>query len=139
MSNFSEDYEFLVLNAKESSMFDPNSTPPPDFSPPTFTLPQIITQLQTQWGGTDEANGTRRKWSSSTITYSITNLAPTNVSGYTAPEASGLKTMTAKMIATAAAGFELWDDLIAPSLNQSSSAAANITFNYSSNTDGGGT
>src|SRR5262245_4423364 len=53
---------------------------------PSFTLAQIIQQLQTQWGGSDEANGITYYWATQNVTYSINAGTPTNVSGYTAPE-----------------------------------------------------
>ena len=103
---------------------------------PTFTLAQIIQQLQTQWGGADETNGITYGWAGSNVTYSINASTPTNVSGYTPPEGgANIVQMSATMIATARLAFELWDDLVAINLNESSgNASANITFNYSSNT-----
>jgi Ca2+-binding RTX toxin-like protein len=100
---------------------------------PVFTLAQIEMQLRTQWGGNQE--GKTWTWlNTTTVTYSI----DTNVTGQS--EASGLAPMTPLMEDRARLAFELWDDLIALTLNESpGNANANITFNYSSNTSGGGT
>ncbi|MBX9775397.1 MAG: M10 family metallopeptidase C-terminal domain-containing protein, partial [Xanthobacteraceae bacterium] len=102
-------------------------------APPVFTLSQIQTQLRTQWGGTQE--GKTWTWlNTTTVSYSI----DTAVTGQS--EASGLVNMTPLMEDRARLAFELWDDLIALTLNESpGNTNANITFNYSSNTSGGGT
>ena len=102
-------------------------------APPVFTLTQIQTQLRTQWGGNQE--GKTWTWLGTTnVTYSI----DANVTGVS--EASGLIGMTTLMEDRARLAFELWDDLISLSLTESAgNANANITFNYSSNTTGGGT
>lgn len=109
----------------------------PPLSPPTFTLSQIVRHLQTQWGGGEE--GKVHKWMQSSLTYSMPDFAPTNLTG-TPAEASGLVVMPSAMKDTARLAFELWDDLIATSLNESvGNPDAQITFNYSSSTSGGGT
>jgi serralysin len=108
--------------------------------PPDFGLQQIIQQLQTQWGG--DAEGDYREWTGATLTYAFPTTAPTNFAPYagTPPEAAGLMSLSATMAGTARLAFELWDDLIAPSLVEAvGDAAADITFNYSSTTSGGGT
>jgi Peptidase M10 serralysin C terminal/Matrixin len=104
-------------------------------SKPTFTLPQIVTQLTTSWGGGDTRT---RTWGGSSVTFSIPNAVPTNAAG-TPSEAAGLVAMTAHEIADAQLAFRLWDDLIPVSLVQSASASANITFDYSTTTSGDGT
>jgi serralysin len=100
-------------------------------SKPAFSLAQIITQLQTQWGGTGE--GDYWSWSGANITYSMPSTSPSGT------EASGFRPMSAMMQSTARLAFELWDDLVAVNLNEVSSTSANITFAYSSTTSGGGT
>jgi serralysin len=100
---------------------------------PTYTEPQIITQLTTSWG---QGYTHTESWALSSISYSISTTAPTNF-GSVPTEASGLVTMTAHERASAELAFTLWDDLIPNRLVETSSAAANITFNYSSNTGGG--
>lgn len=95
-----------------------------------FSAGQIAKQLTTQWGSASE--GTIRDWHASTISYSLPNASPAGV------EAAGFKTMTATMKAYATEAFSLWDDLIAPHLVQTT-GAANISFAYSSTTQGGGT
>jgi hypothetical protein len=102
---------------------------------PTFTLSQIVNQLTTSWGFGD--TDTRAWHGSSTITYSIPNVTPTNVAGYTPSEGgANLVLMTAHEVATANLAFELWDDVIPESLLNTGSTAANITFDYSSKTQG---
>ena len=103
-------------------------------SAPVFTLAQIQTQLRTQWGGSQE--GKTWTWlGTSNVTYSMPDSAPAGTS-----EAAGLVLMTPLMKDQARLAFELWDDVIAISLTESvNNANANITFNYSSQTSGGGT
>ncbi len=123
-----------------SDATDPLVQGPTGDAAPTFTLAQIINQLQTQWGGTAESQGWTFSWAGSNITYSMPNATPTNVSGYTPPEGgSHIVAMTPTMQATARMAFEMWDDLIAPSMTESASTGANIVFNYSNSTSGGGT
>src|SRR5262245_9720419 len=100
---------------------------------PVFTLSQIDTQLRTQWGGTQE--GHTWTWLGTTnLTYSI----DANVTGQS--ESRGLVGMTTLMEDRARLAFELWDDVVALTLTESpNNPNANITFNYSSVTDGGGT
>ena len=95
---------------------------------PSLSLAQIQSQLRTQWGGSQE--GHTWTWlGTSTVSYSI-NASVTGVS-----EAAGLVQMTALMQDRARLAFELWDDVIALSLNESTNNPnANITFNYSSQT-----
>jgi hypothetical protein len=65
----------------------------------------------------------------STVSYCI-NASVTGMS-----EAAGLIPMTALMQDRARLAFELWDDVIALSLNESTNnPSADITFNYSSQT-----
>jgi serralysin len=84
---------------------------------PTFTLAQIKDRLDSGAG-----------WAGSTITYAMPDTAP----GVGGPNA-GFQPMTAVMKAQAAIAFELWDDVIAPSLSQVSSGG-NISFSYSTST-----
>lgn len=100
---------------------------------PVFGLSQIVTQLTTQWGSQE---GSTRSWKGATsFTYSIPTTAPE--AGST--EASGFVPMSATKTAAAREAFELWDDVIAVSLNESTSATANMTFAYSTKTLNGGT
>jgi hypothetical protein len=88
-------------------------------SKPVFSGPQIIDQLQTQWyGGQGVQEGHKMKWVGSTITYSIPTIAPSDYGG---GEAGGFVQMTSFMRATAATAFEMWDDLIAINLVETSS------------------
>jgi serralysin len=101
---------------------------------PILTLSEVATQLRTQWGGAQE--GKTWTWlGTSNVSYSIPNSGPSGQS-----ESAGYVAMTALMQDRARLAFELWDDVIAISLNESvNNPNANITFNYSSQTDGGGT
>ncbi len=114
--------------------------------PDTYTAAQIVKQLTTSWGGS--LTGYTFGWSSTlkTISYSINTATPSNVSGLTPVEGGAfLVKMDALQAATSALAFQLWDDLIAKSsgaqhrLVQTTSPAAKITLNYSSNTSGNGT
>lgn len=106
---------------------------------PAFSLSQIVNQLRTQWGGAPGSyagEGTYRAWFGTNVSYSIADFYPTNGS-YTETNAY---TMSAVMKDVARMGFELWDDAIAINLNESfNNPAANITVNYASGTQGGGT
>lgn len=131
----SGDGHFSISNGPIEGLAQADVTGPTqdDFTT-VFTLSQIINQLQTQWGGTQE--GSTWTWGGGTLTYSTPNALPTNhatgVEVYTA--------MTAAMQARAVLSFEVWDDLIATTLNNAGTATnANITFNYGSTTSNGGT
>jgi len=101
-------------------------------APPVVSVDQAIYQLTTQWVG---AEGTTRTWNKSVVYYSM----PDTVPSYTSGEASGFRPMTAVQKDAARLSFELWDDLMAISLVENTSASADITFAYSSTTSGGGT
>jgi serralysin len=105
---------------------------------PYYTQSQINTQLTTSWGGS--YTGYTMTWASklSTISFSINSGVPTN-SGGTPVEGSGYVAMDAVQVAAARLGFQLWDDLIARHLVESTSPSAKITLDYSSNTNGDGT
>ncbi len=101
---------------------------------PSYTTAQIVNAITTSWGG--QLTGKTFGWDLTNITYSI------NVLGHetSSNERSGAVGMTATMISRAQLGFELWDDLIAITLNESpANANANITFSYSTVTQGNGT
>jgi hypothetical protein len=87
-------------------------------APPAFSLTQIVQQLRTQWGGSWE--GTTESWSGAgAINYYIGGTPYASGAG----EAAYKTTMTSLMQSRATLAFELWDDLIARDLNQTSSAA----------------
>ena len=126
----------------ETSAFDINYnlTDPLNAPKPDYSTDQIINQLTTSWGGGDT---TKRLWAASpstpstpkaTITFGVNTSNPTNFTGYSPSEGSGLVTMTPLQVATARLSFHIWDDLISSSLVESGGAGANITLNYSSNT-----
>ena len=110
---------------------------------PIYTTSQIITQVTTSWG--NGLTGYTFNWALTlpTISYSINTTTPTNIAGNPSEGGAYLVGMTPLQASTAALSFQLWDDLIAKApgtdhrLVQSTSPAANITLNYSSNTGGG--
>ena len=103
-----------------------DSLSPDAAAKPVYTLAQIETQLTTSWGGGDTNT---RNWTSSTISFSLPNTAPTN-GGSTPSEASGLQIMTAHEKATAELAFKLWDDLIPNTLTETTSPGANIASGF---------
>jgi Ca2+-binding RTX toxin-like protein len=104
-----------------------------DAAKPALTLSQITTQLRTQWGGNQE--GKTWSWLSNNVTYSMPDAGPAGEY-----ESAGYVQMTALMKERAVLAFELWDDVVAISLAESvNNTNADITFNYSSRTDGNGT
>jgi Ca2+-binding RTX toxin-like protein len=124
-----------------------DSAPPPDDGgggtipapKPYFSLPQIINQLTTSWGGASE--GTTRTWPGGTILYSIATGA-TSPNDFGGPESEGYNAamMTAWKVGKAVLAFELWDDLIAVDLNRTTATSGNIiTMAYSDTTNGGRT
>ncbi|WP_232628228.1 M10 family metallopeptidase C-terminal domain-containing protein [Methylobacterium sp. Leaf118] len=102
-------------------------------APPVGTLATVIDQLTTSWIGDDD----RRTWSSTQLTYAIPSTAPPS-SGNN--EATGFRVMTNLMVARAREAFEMWDDLIAIDLVETTSATNHdISFAYTSVTRNGGT
>lgn len=84
---------------------------------PVYSLTQIIDQIDSG-----------ASWSGNTITFATPDSAPDSSS-----EGLGFVAMTDHMKTMAAAAFQLWDDLIAPSITKVTSGA-DINFAYSSNT-----
>ena len=110
---------------------------------PVFTDAQIVRALQTNWGGT--AQGTLRIWPGSHVTYSIPAAAPHDVFGSSLETAGFIAPGSADALSLsgmAALAFELWDDLIAISLDPVTDPAAApnaaITAAFSTTTRGGG-
>src|SRR5262245_6850189 len=100
--------------------------------PATFSLAQIIYQLQTQFGGSYE--DTYRSWAGPTVYYSIPTTAPDAQLNETAGFDGAM--MTSHKRAMAREAFELWDDLIAINLTETTAATGNtIAIAYSSTTD----
>ena len=89
---------------------------------PVFNLDQIIYQID---------SGT--VWAPQTISYAIPATTP-----QAGGEGVGFQQMSAVKSSMAALAFELWDDVIAARLDRVASHA-NISFAYSTVTDGGGT
>jgi Ca2+-binding RTX toxin-like protein len=74
-------------------------------------------------------------WEGNEISYSF----PVSTAGnFETGENAGFIAMTPQQIAMAREAFELWDDLIAPNLNETAGWGAHITMAYSSTTDDDG-
>ncbi|MFY9294377.1 MAG: M10 family metallopeptidase C-terminal domain-containing protein [Methylorubrum rhodinum] len=102
-------------------------------APPVGTLATVIDQLTTSWASDNDA----RTWAKTQVTYAIPSTAPPSSNNN---EATGFRTMTALMVARARESFELWDDLIAIDLVETTSATNHdISFAYTSVTKDGGT
>jgi serralysin len=103
---------------------------------PTYTTSQITTQLTTSWGGT--LTGYQFTWlspSTTPITYSINTVTPTNSGIAPGEGGASLVAMTPTQVTTARLAFQLWADLMAkPLVESTNNPAANITLDYSSNT-----
>lgn len=104
--------------------------------PGASTLPVLddaatIAQLTTNFSSA----GYDISWDGNTVSYAISNIGAGDGSG----ETGGFVAMSAAMQEAARDAFEMWDDLIAIDLVETTSASSNISFNYSSQTSGGGT
>lgn len=109
-------------------------------SKPDFNQQQIINALETNWTGSTQ--GSTMRWACRSITYSIESGIPDPVltRGIASDEGVGYKTMTAVQKSTAETSFQLWKDLVAIQMVSSpSNPRADITLNYSSSTEDGGT
>ena len=102
----------------------------------TLTLPEIINQLRTQWGGDYE--GQTRSWLGvATVNYSLVETPlgfpfPSEYAGIVAMDVGNVQKTFLRD------AFEMWDDLIAINLTETSGIAP-ISVAYTSTTDGGGT
>ncbi|KQP02723.1 matrixin family metalloprotease [Methylobacterium sp. Leaf93] len=108
-------------------------------APPPGDLARVIDQLITSWtvrpGQPPEDDA--RTWAGTQLTYAIPSTSPPS-SVFT--ESTGYRTMTTLMVDRVREAFELWDDLIAIELVETTSATNHdISFAYSSVTQGGGT
>jgi serralysin len=104
--------------------FDPVPLPPLG-GKPTFSGAQIIAALTTGW---DDA-GSTRDWAGTTIRYSIPRgAAAMSPDDFGRGEAAGFRPdlMTAEKYAKAVLAFELWDDLVAVNLTETSATSGNI-------------
>jgi Ca2+-binding RTX toxin-like protein len=103
--------------------------------PPVATLPEIIEQLRTNWGGGDQ--GQHRDWSDHrTVTYSFPHVVN---DGPFYSEGDGLRPMYTVQEDAARLAFELWDDVIAIDLTETSRPDGEIIFAHSSSTEDNGT
>jgi len=90
---------------------------------PAFSLDQITHQLTTSWGGPDQ--GEPHRWFQAVpVTYALPDVAPPSLRS----ESAGFVQMTPFMKQQAGLAFELWDDLISVSLQESTINAADIAF-----------
>ncbi|BDA83917.1 hypothetical protein Sa4125_14590 [Aureimonas sp. SA4125] len=103
-------------------------------APPMISVNDTIRQLRTNW--IDGTQATFDWGSVSSIDYYVGGTPYSSSSG----ENSYVTPMTSLMQSRAVLSFELWDDLIAVSLNPATSAASNqIQFEYATNTINSGT
>jgi Ca2+-binding RTX toxin-like protein len=106
--------------------------------PEKFTLDQIILQLQTQWDVVEQwpyDDGGPRHWSKANVKYGFfPGQVPTGP--YSPWEVWGYEPMTDAQAALAREAFELWDDLIAIDLTETTDwSDVDISFAYSDYTD----
>jgi hypothetical protein len=107
--------------------------------PPLITLDDIIIQLQTHWDVVADLydDGGPRHWAKVDVKY---GLFPGQIpyGPYASPEAGGYKPMTLSQASFAREAFELWDDLIAIKLTETTHwGDVNISIAYSDYTAGG--
>jgi serralysin len=104
-----------------------------------FTLDQIIHQLQTQWDVVADwyDDGGPRHWSKVNVQYGFfPGIAPSGP--YSSWEVWGNQPLTDGQAALAREAFELWDDLIAINLTETTDwSNVDISFAYSDYTAGG--
>ncbi|GJD40912.1 M10 family metallopeptidase C-terminal domain-containing protein [Methylobacterium bullatum] len=108
-------------------------------APPPGDLARVIDQLTTSWtvAAGQPAENDARTWAGTQLTYAIPSTSPPSSN---ASEATGFRVMTTLMVDRAREAFELWDDLIAIDLVETTSATNHdISFAYTSVTRGGGT
>ena len=114
---------------------------------PVFTNAQIMRALQINWGGAQQ--GILNGWAGPRVTYSVPGTAPTDLfgaavetAGFVAPDAVPHASTSLSLTGMAAMAFELWDDLIAISLDPVRDPAlapkAQISVAFSTTTRGGG-
>lgn len=121
------------LGFPQRSTSDTDTPEPPGSggaTKPVYSTAQILTALKTSDGG-----ATSMAWAGQSVTYSIGTGALSPGQAYYESEYAGYVAMAAGMEAAAVEAFEMWDDLIAIDLIEiEDDPAANISFNYSSNT-----
>lgn len=114
---------------------------------PVFTNAEIVRALQTNWGGTQQ--GQLFGWAGPRVTYSVPATAPADLfgaavekAGFVAPDAVPHASTSLSLSGMAAMAFELWDDLIAISLDPvrdpTLAPKAQISVAFSTTTRGGG-
>jgi Ca2+-binding RTX toxin-like protein len=107
--------------------------------PDKLPLDEIIVQLQTHWDVVADwyDNGGPRHWPNVNVKYGFfPGLIPSGP--YSSPQVWGHQPMTDAQAALAREAFELWDDLIAINLTETTDwSDVDISFAYSSVTPGG--
>ena len=110
-----------------------SDAPAPAAPTGSLALVDIINQLRTSWGGDDE--GHTRSWVGTTVNYSIVETP----FGFPLPdEFAGITAITDTQKAFIRDAFDMWDDLIAINLTETTGIAP-LSIGYTSTTDGGGT
>lgn len=100
-----------------------------------YTTEQIIHNLTTSYTAGLAPGLVRSFAGTAPITFAINAGVPTNFTPLSY-DIAGIRAMTPVASAAAANAFRTWDDLVARSLVQSTSSAANINLNYTSSTGG---
>ncbi|WP_291297723.1 Ig-like domain-containing protein [Elioraea sp.] len=107
---------------------------------PTYELFEIVTALQTSWGGGVEGFGPYRKWESGPITWSMPAEAPELPYDFAASlfldEARGFVVPAPAAVVAAREAVQLWADLIAVPIHEVADNRADIVLAYSDFTEG---
>ncbi len=102
---------------------------PPSSGPPVFSDDQVVEWLRTQWGG--QLEGSTRAWFGSSVYYYVGGTPYQSGS----VEAYSKTSMTSLMESRATLAFELWDDVIALDLDETTSSSfGQIQFEHSNYT-----
>jgi Ca2+-binding RTX toxin-like protein len=99
---------------------------------PVVSNAQIITNLTTSWNG---GAGVTHTWLTNNIQFSLPTAAPNGAND----EENGFQQLTANQASLARQAFQLWDDLIAVNITETTGRNAPIIFAYSSTTRDDGT
>lgn len=99
---------------------------------PVVSNAQIITNLTTSWNG---GAGVTHTWLTNNIQFSLPTAAPNGAND----EENGFQQLTANQANLARQAFQIWDDLIAVNITETTGRNAPITFAYSSTTEDDGT
>ncbi len=100
---------------------------PPLGGKPYYSFDRIVTALTTNWDS--DVPGATRSWAGTTIRYSIPNgPGATSPNDFDRGETAGFRgdLMTPEKYAKAVLAFELWDDLVAVNMTETTATTGNI-------------